>query len=347
MVRKIILLTLITILVVIAFQGCAQAPTVETESLPDLGKIKVGYVPVIAPIYIAYEKGYFKEQGLDVELVPFDSGAKMVAALSAGQLDVGSGEAGTALLNAINQGFDVKVVMGTGSMPKGYGPNPFLVRKDLYDSGEVTDPKDLEGKNIAVNVPRGMVEYLVSEVLAKGGLTIDDVELVVLPFPEMSAAFANKAIDAAIMTEPLASKAVNDGLAVVLVGGDEIVDRMQISVMYFGKRLLDPANWEVGVRYLMGHLKAVREVYGGGWKNEEIATIVSEYTNMPVPVVQNSIKPYSEPNGAIHDATIENVQRYFIERGYVDYDQVIPLTEMLEPGFLEEALKRIGTFDEE
>jgi len=315
--------------------------------LPDLGKIKVGYVPVISPVYIAYEKGYFSEQGLDVELVPFDSGAKMIAALSAGQLDVGSGEAGTALLNAIDQGFDVKVVMGTGSMPKGYGPNPFLVRKDLYNSGEVVKPADLVGKKVAVNVPRGMVEYLVSEVLAKGGLTIDDIELVVLPFPEMPAAFANKAIDAAILTEPLASNAVKDDLAVILVGGDEIVDRMQISVMYFGKRLLDSANWEVGVRYLMGHLKAVREVYGDGWKNEENAGIISEYTHIPVPVVQNSIKPYSEPNGAINETAIEKVQKYFIERGYVDFDQVIPLTQMLDPGFLEEALKRIGTFEEE
>jgi NitT/TauT family transport system substrate-binding protein len=260
---------------------------------------------------------------------------------------VGSGEAGTALLNAIDQGFDVQVVMGTGSMPKGYGPNPFLVRKDLYDSGEITEPADLKGKKVAVNIPRGMVEYLVSEVLAKGGLTIDDVELVVLPFPEMLAAFANKAIDAAILTEPLASQAVKDGAAVILVGGDEIVDRMQISVMYFGKRLLDPANWEVGVRYLMGHLKAMREVYGDGWKNEDIAGIVSEYTHIQVPVIQNSVKPYSEPNGAINEATIENVQKYFIERGYVDYDQVIPLSDMLNPDFLEEALKRIGTFDEE
>lgn len=346
MFRKCHLLSLLLIIVALSVQACAQSPTSKPEELPELGKIKVGYVPVIAPVYIAYEKGYFKEQGLDVELVPFDSGAKMVAALSAGQLDVGSGEAGTALLNAVDQGFDVKVVMGTGSMPKGFGPNPFLVRKDLYDSGEVTEPADLKGKKVAVNVPHGMVEYLVSEVLAKGDLTVDDVELIVLPFPEMSAAFANQAIDAAILTEPLASSAVKDDLAVVLVGGDEIVDRMQISVMYFGKRLLDPANWEFGVRYLMGHLKAVREVYGDGWKNEEIANIVSEYSHVPAPVIQNSVKPYSEPNGAINEATIENVQKYFIERGYVDFDQVIPLSEMMDRSFLEEALKRISTFEE-
>ena len=149
------------------------------------------------------------------------------------------------------------------------------------------------------------------------------------------------------MKMPLSARLALSYLAVILVGGDEIVDRMQISVMYFGKRLLDSANWEVGVRYLMGHLKAVREVYGDGWKNEENAGIISEYTHIPVPVVQNSIKPYSEPNGAINETAIEKVQKYFIERGYVDFDQVIPLTQMLDPAFLEETLKRIGTFEEE
>jgi len=146
MIRKVNLIILVLVMSVLALQSCAESPAATPETMPDLGKIRVGYVPVIAPIYIAYEKGYFKEQGLDVELIPFDSGAKMVAALGSGQLDVGSGEAGTALLNAIDQGFDVQVVMGTGSMPKGYGPNPFLVRKDLYDSGEITEPADLKGK---------------------------------------------------------------------------------------------------------------------------------------------------------------------------------------------------------
>jgi NitT/TauT family transport system substrate-binding protein len=339
-------LALIFFLLALLLQGCARAPAARQTELPELGKLKVGYVPVISPVYVSYEKGYFKEQGLDVELVPFDSGAKMVAALSAGQLDVGNGEVGPALLNALNQQFDIKIVMGAGSMPKGYGPNPFLVRKDLYDSGEVTSPADLAGKKIALNNPRGATEYLLSEVLKRGNLTLADIELVILPFPDMLVAFANQAIDAGILTEPLASRAVGEGDAVVLIGGDAIVENMQISVMYFGKRLLEPANREAGVRYLMGHLKGVREVYGDGWKKAEVAEIVSKYSNVPVPVVQTSIKPYSEPNGAINETVIINLQEYYLAQDYLDYQEVIPLSEITDLSFLEETLERIGVFEE-
>jgi NitT/TauT family transport system substrate-binding protein len=182
--------------------------------------------------------------------------------------------------------------------------------------------------------------------LKRGNLTLADIELVILPFPDMLVAFANQAIDAGILTEPLASKAVNDGDAVFLIGGDAIVENMQISVMYFGKRLLDPANREAGVRYLMGHLKGVREVYGDGWKKEDVAEIVSEYSHVPVTVVQTSIKPYSEPNGAINEKVIVNLQEYYLAQGYVDYQEVIPLSEITDLSFLEETLERIGVFEE-
>jgi NitT/TauT family transport system substrate-binding protein len=349
MFRKIYLLTALLIVFGLVLQGCTGSPAVKTQTLPDIGPIKVGYLPILghASLYIAQDKGYFKEQGLTVELQTFNSGANMIAPLSVGQLDVGSGETGTALLNAIAQGLDIKIVQGTGSMPKGHSGNPFLVRKDLYDSGEVTTFADLKGKKIAINAPRGMVEYLVSEVLAKGGLTVDDAELVVLPFPDMPVAFANKAIDAAILAQPMADKTIKDGYAVMLIGGDEIVDRMQISVMYFGKRLLDPANKEIGIRYMMALLKAVRDLQEDGYRDEENAAIISKYTQLPVPVIQNSVKSYSEPNGAINEKSLQDVQEYYISRGYVDYEQPMLFSQMMDPSFLEETLKRIGVFEEE
>jgi ABC-type nitrate/sulfonate/bicarbonate transport system substrate-binding protein len=163
----------------------------------------------------------------------------------------------------------------------------------------------------------------------------------------MPVAFANKAIDAAILAQPMADKTIKDGYAVMLIGGDEIVDRMQISVMYFGKRLLDPANKEIGIRYMMALLKAVRDLQEDGYKDEENAAIISKYTQLPVPVIQNSVKSYSEPNGAINEKSLQDVQEYYISRGYVDYEQPMPLSQMMDPSFLEETLKRIGVFEEE
>src|SRR5258708_39714559 len=44
-----------------------------------------------APFYIAYDKGFFKDEGLDVDLIVLDSGAKVIAPLGTGEVDVGSG----------------------------------------------------------------------------------------------------------------------------------------------------------------------------------------------------------------------------------------------------------------
>jgi ABC-type nitrate/sulfonate/bicarbonate transport system substrate-binding protein len=83
-------------------QSCASG---QQEALPDLGTIQIGYLPTLgySAFFLAEEKGYFKEQGLDVELTMFKSGSEMIVPLSTGQLDVGAGEPGTALFNAAAQ----------------------------------------------------------------------------------------------------------------------------------------------------------------------------------------------------------------------------------------------------
>lgn len=82
---------ILLILLGLITQACSNPGGAKTE-LPDLGKIKVGYLPVTgyAPFYLGVEKGYFEEQGLEVELERFVSGSKMIAPLSTGQLDVGA-----------------------------------------------------------------------------------------------------------------------------------------------------------------------------------------------------------------------------------------------------------------
>jgi NitT/TauT family transport system substrate-binding protein len=338
------------ILVLVLLAGFIQACTGQSapQEAPDLNPIQVGYIPILgfAPFFVAAEKGYFEEQGLEVELQSFRSGGPMIAPLSTGQIDVGGGESGTALFNAINQDFDVIVTGALASQPPGYGAVPLLVRKDLSDSGEIKDVADLRGRKVAINVERGTAEYLLGEALAKAGMTVDDVEIVTLPFPDMPAALANQAVEAAVLPHPLASRAIGDGSAVVLVDGDKIVDTPQNGVLYFGKRFLDPANKEAGIRFLVAYLMAARDLFGDGWRTEENAAIINKYTNVPIPAIQNGVPYYFEPDGQINRASTEKFQEYMVGRGYTDYSDLIPLSEIIDESFLKEAVNRLGKFQQ-
>lgn len=337
--RKTILFTLFSILIISLLSACGET------KLPDLGTINVGYIPSLgyAPLFVGVENGYFEQQGLQVELQSFTSGSTMISLLSTGELDVGAGENGTALFNAVNQGLDVIVVGALASQPKGYGAVPLLVRSDLYESGEITSPADLKGRNIGLNVERGMAEYLLAEALATGSLTVDDVTLIPMPFPEIPTAFTNQAIDAAMLPHPLAAKAIGSGDAVVLLDGDEIVDSPQNGVIYFGQRFLEKANEEAAVRFLVAYLNAARSLQGDGWLEPENLAAINVYTGMPEATIQKSITYFFDPNGTINQASVERIQQYLVSRGYTEFSDPLPLSDVIDTRFLDEALKRVGT----
>src|SRR6266542_5633607 len=108
-------------------------------------KVRVGIVNSSsdAGFLVAEKKGYFKQEGLEAEFTPFDSAARMVAPLGAGQLDVGGGSASAGLYNAVARGINVKVVADKGSTPRSYDYMPLLVRKELVDTGKVKSVADL------------------------------------------------------------------------------------------------------------------------------------------------------------------------------------------------------------
>jgi NitT/TauT family transport system substrate-binding protein len=345
--NKVYKVSIVLIFLSVLSFSCSGQTKTEGE-LPDIGTIHIGYLPILpsAPYFIAQEKGYFKEQGLEVELDSFNSAAFMMPLLATGDLDFGAGQAGTELFNGIDQGLDIRVVGGQSQETPGHGMAPFMVRKDLFDSGAITQPADLKGTNIAINVERGLSEYLVFEALSRGGLTLKDVNIVTMPFPDMNAAFANKAIDAAHMVQPLAGQAIKDGNAVMFINGDEFFENAQSGLLYFGKRILEPENREVGIRLLVAWLKAVRDLYGEGWTNEENAAITSKYTNIPAPAIINGVEVYFGLNGELNQPFIEEIMMYYFDQGYTELSEPLPLSAIIDSSFMDEAVKRIGNFEE-
>ena len=102
-----------------------------------------------AGFYVAEKKGFFRDEGLDVSYIAFDSAAKMIAPFASGDLDVGAGGPSAGLYNAVARGIDIRIVADKSSTPPGRPINFLLVRKDHVDSGRYKTLADLKGMKIA------------------------------------------------------------------------------------------------------------------------------------------------------------------------------------------------------
>ncbi len=329
--------TIFVLFLTMVFGLGAEAGAKDKPALPDMGPLKVAYAPHFgfSPFFIAMEKGYFKEEGLDVRLHRFRSGGHMLAPLSTGRLDVAMGRVGTDLFNAFYQDLDIRIVAGGERFD-----TVFMARKELFDSGRVTEPKDLRGMTMPLTSHRGLVEYVYSRVLTLGGLTVDDVKLVSLPFHEIPTAFANGAIDAGATAYPMAAKILDAKTAVQMPL--ENIETIQGSVVYFGSRMLAPANREAGARFLAAYIRAVRDIQGDDWLKDEHVNMYGKYVKFPPALIMRCPPPIFHINGGTDGENIMKQQAYHVGRGYTEFHEALPLSRMLENGFLEEALKRVG-----
>lgn len=313
--------------------------------------LQAGYLPIgsYLPLYVAIAKGYFEEQGITLELQSFRTGAEMVAPLALGQLDIGAGEVGTAFFNAVAQDLPVRVVLPMGFLTAEHDYLPLVVRKDLYDSGELDSLADQAGRKIAVNAVRGLTEWVAAKALESGGLSVDDVELVVIPFPEMVQALNNQAVDGAWVHYPVASTAVEAGgndeapIGVVLVGGAEATDDPQVTAFYFGERLLAPENQETAVRVSMALIKAFRFINSEDWQaDEDVISTMAAITQTSPEAIRAGVYPGYDSNGRLKIDSLAEMQAYYVERGYTEYEVVMAMDEVINESFAQEALGRLG-----
>jgi NitT/TauT family transport system substrate-binding protein len=299
--------------------------------------------------FIADKKGYFKQEGLNVSLLAFDSGAKMVAPLGNGQLEVGAGSPSAGLYNAVARGIEIKIVADKGSTPPGYGYQPLLVRKDLVDSGRYKSLKDLKGMKIAGSATGSASTSTLNEALKKAGLKYGDVDRVFLGFPQHVMALQNKAVDAAMTTEPSATRAVQSGAAVRVMGDDVIYPNHQLAVVLYSSAFIKN-NPDAARRFMRAYLRAVRE-YNDALKDGKIAgpnaadviAILTEYTNIKDPAVYRTITPQGcNPDGKVYEPSLRNDLAFYKEEGQIKGN--VTVEQALDNSFVEAALKDLGPY---
>jgi NitT/TauT family transport system substrate-binding protein len=321
--KSIRLLAVTTLLIALPAVARAQ---LETVKLGDLSAISN------AAIYIAIEKGFFKEQGIRTEITNFASAAKMVPALVAGELEVSVGSASAGLFNAVAQQAPFRIVADKGQAREGYGFSLLTVRKDLVDSGQVKTFKDLKGKKIAILAKGNIQHYLVGKMAEEVGLTINDVELAFLGAPNQVTAFETKAIDASYAVEPWAARFQERGVAVRFRTPDQVkgLGPGQVGVIIYSGKFINERK-AVAQRWMNAYLKAAELFHKSGTKDPQIAAILEKYTKVPAKVIQAAIPPYQDPNGRPLVENLADQAQWFARNGM---QQKINIENALDLSFL-------------
>jgi len=315
-------------------------------------KVKVASAGIASDIgfFLAHKKGYFRAEGLDVELTTLANSPQMIGPLGMGQLDVGAGTVAASLYNAVAQNIAIRAVADKGSMRAGYGFSGLLVRKDLVDSGRFKSFKDLKGLKIAVGTFGSANSSAVNEALKRGGLAWADASMVELTFPQHLPAYANKAIDASMTNEPTASQAVKDGLAVRIAGNDEIYPNQQTAVVIYSE-IFSRQRPLIAQKFMRAYVKAVREyndaLKGGkiaGPNADEVISILTEYTFIKDPKTHREITPAAiDPDGRMSLDGLRNDLKFFKEQKLIQ-DPGITVERIVDTSFVATAVRELGPY---
>jgi NitT/TauT family transport system substrate-binding protein len=311
----------------LALAGLLAMTAIGAARADELLKAKVGVLRLSssAPVFIAQDKGYFKDAGLDVELKFFDAAQPIAVATASGDVDFGVTAFTAGLYNLAGKGV-LKVIGGMSREKAGFPLIGYFASNNAYAAGLKT-PKDLAGKRIAVTQVGSSFHYSLGLLADKYGFKLADVK--VLPLQSLSnaaAALKGETVDAALLPVSTARKLMDDNGAKLLGWvGDETP--WQLGAVFTSPKTL--ANKALVAKLLGALQRADREYHdvilaqvkdGNAPINEAtkpLLEIIAKYTNLPVEQVVGNCA-YIDPDGKLDVKNVANQIDWLQGQGFVD-----------------------------
>ena len=315
------------------------APPTWAQDRPRVGILKL---TSSAPIFVGVEKGFFKEFGVEPELVYFQAAAPIATALAAGQLDVAATGLTAATYNIVLGGEKLWIVADKGREWPDHRLTAIVVHRDLHEAGLRTIA-GLKGKRIAVTQLGSTFHYQLGNILEKERMSLKDVTIVPLQaMPAALEALKGRQVDAVVLPQPFPGRAEADGFGRVLAWAGDLFP-WQIATVFYSKKFA--ADTPRAVRFMKGYVKSSRHYYDavlagkGGAAYDEVVAITARYTGAPPPVITLGF-PYQDRSGRLWVEDIGRQMGWWQRHGFIK--STIPLKEIVDTSFLEAAVKAIG-----
>ncbi|MBI3092181.1 MAG: ABC transporter substrate-binding protein [Candidatus Tectomicrobia bacterium] len=251
-------------------------------------KVRLAYLPIAdhLPYFVAKDRGFFKQEGLEVTAQVMSGGAVQIPAMEGGSLDVGHSNVVSVIL-AHDKGFDVQFFAPGHplELEPGHVGAAWLARAD---DTKVSSIKDLAGKRVAINNMGNIMELGLRALLAKAGVPLNALQIVEIPFPQMNPALLENRVDVIGQVEPFVTLLGMDkkgkALARGIMGGT-IGPSWQISGWFSKKSWIDKntATAAAFIRAMTGALKYIQS------HPEEVPALIAANTRMKEDLVRRTV----------------------------------------------------------
>jgi len=306
-----------------------------------LQPVKIGVVRLTGsvPIYIAADKGYFNDQGLDPQLIWFEASAALPVAIASGDIDFGSAAFTGALFNIGAKG-GLKMIASQLRDAPGYHLNALMATKEAYRAG-FTRIADLPGKRIGMTTVGSSMHYTIALLAKKYGFELSGVTLVPLQtLGNLNSAFAGGQIDGGVIAAAAAKQFEADGSGKIIAWtGDEAPWQVGAQITRPGLITEHPDEVAKFIRAYQSGIRAYQTAVsfsaagalakGPGY--DEIVAIIGKYLNIGPDKVAD-IFPSFDPVGALDITNVKDQVAFYQGAGMVD--KSADVDAMLDLSFL-------------
>lgn len=254
--------------------------------------------------WVGLEKGYFRDEGLDVETAGiFNAGPEEMSAFASKGIDVGYLGMAPSVTGVANRAASVKAA----ALANAEG-SAIVVRAD----SPVRQVKELAGKTVAIPGYSSVQDFLLRRALDAAGLELAAVKIIVVKPPEMITTLEAGQIDAFIAWEPHATKAVTLGVGRVLLPSSQIwKDHPCCVVAFEGSVARDrPA---VVQAFLRAHARATAFIAAN---TDEAVRIGVKYTGMDEKTVRTALGNITY-RAELEQAPVREYASYLARLGYI------------------------------
>lgn len=338
----------------------AQAPAAATPA-PDIEKMKVrvGISPVISSsaFYLGQIRGYFQEYGLEVDLTGFGkSGAGEIPLLASGDLDVAGGSIAPAVYRAIADGTKIKIVADKARIDTKRSHTALMLRKELITSGRWDHNWDvqkkcqaLKGMKIAFTSPGYSNVYCIGmdRYLNKCGLSIKDIDLIGIEYPNQMAALKEGSLDGSAAIEPFMTSFQDQNLAEIAVDWKEVMPNFQVAVVYYGEQFMKE-HPVAAKNFMIGYVKGLRDYINAFEYGIDQEKVIEDLISV-MKVKEKSLYPRMavtkfNPDGYVDIPTLKEAQDWFAQADPDNLPQKVNVDDIVDNSYCDYAVQKLGKF---